>query len=95
MPIISKKYNNYGALALSKARKLKETMNRIEDTTIGDLVSNITALENKLEELTTSFNQLKADYDLHKHPYVNSYMKDTADGTGWLISENNTTGVKN
>ena len=111
-----KKDNQYGAMALAQARKIKNMVTQIESTTIGSLLieinnlqdsvkniidaniefsSSIKTLENQVIELTNSLNQLLSNYAVHTHPYVNIYMNDTADGTGALVSENNTTGVIN
>lgn len=80
--------DNYGLMALSQARKLKELMNALENTTVGALASQVATLQNQV-------TALQASHASHTHTYVNSFMTDTADGSGVLTQETKNTGVKN
>lgn len=82
----------YGVMALSQARKLKELMVKLENTTIGTLTLQIASLEDTISLLRDELTQLRLAYEAHTHTYVDRYIPDTADGSGVAIDEIKTTG---
>jgi hypothetical protein len=74
--------------ALQKARKTESSLQE------ADYLKQIAELNKKLQMLKNDFDDLKTNYEAHKHSYMDVTIADTADGTGTLCETTKQTTTK-
>ena len=82
------KKDKLGTVGFAKTIELQNLINTLNNTTVGNLNAEITALKNRCTLLESQVLALQS----HTHTYEDTTIADTADGSGAASSTTKTTG---
>ncbi len=95
----TQKQRNFDKASIVKSRELQELIDTLNNTTVGNLQSQIDLINRKIDAIAGLFSILfntngtlsSEAYTTHTHNYEDETIADTADGTGTSTTTTKTT----